>query len=79
LLHALDRRSFDVARFLIEHGADVNMSNRGGTPLHVAISQHAHELVQLLIDRGAEVCFDTVVERSGTSSLYVASSKAQCR
>lgn len=48
------------------------MSNRGGTPLHVAISQHAHELVQLLIDRGAEVGART---SSNETSLHSAAEK----
>ena len=46
----------DIARYLIEHGADVSAANRdGNTPLHTAAFLGRTEMVKLLIDKGASV------------------------
>ncbi len=46
----------DIARYLIEHGADVSATNRdGNTPLHTAAFLGRTEMVKLLIDKGASV------------------------
>jgi ankyrin repeat protein len=46
--------SVDVARLLVEAGADVNASAAGGyTPLHLAASQGSREIVALLLESGA--------------------------
>ncbi len=57
LLHvAAFANSTDVARWLIEQGADVNCLNPVGiTPLHIAAFQNSWETADLLISRGARL------------------------
>jgi len=46
----------DIARYLLEHGADVSAANRdGNTPLHTAAFLGRTEMLKLLIDKGASV------------------------
>jgi len=46
----------DMARCLLEHGADPNAEdNNGFRPLHDAVSSHSHEVAQMLIMAGAYV------------------------
>ena len=46
----------EIAKFLIEKGADVNMKNRdGSTPLHGAAFLGRTEIAELLIQKGADV------------------------
>ena len=46
----------EIAKFLIEKGADVNMKNRdGSTPLHSAAFLGRAEIAELLIQKGADV------------------------
>jgi ankyrin repeat protein len=56
LIAACNRAHYDVAKFLLDRGADVNSANRNGwTPLMGAASGGDKNLVRLLIDRGADV------------------------
>lgn len=53
-LCAVSMRHHDVARFLIDLGADVNAVDRGGqTPLHLAIKAELPEITKWLLERGA--------------------------
>ena len=46
----------EIAKFLIEKGADVNTKSRdGSTPLHSAAFLGHTEIAELLIQKGAEV------------------------
>lgn len=50
--------SLDVARLLLEHGADVNArisDGSGRTPLHVAAESNRAEVVRVLLEHGANV------------------------
>lgn len=48
------RGQWDVAKFLIEKGADLNaVGGDGGTPLNWAVHNDNVEMIKLLVDRGA--------------------------
>ena len=56
LLFAAREGYLDMARFLLESRADVNLSSANGTgPLVVAISNNHIELAMMLVDKGADV------------------------
>ena len=55
LLHALGNRSTEAARILLKAKADVNtLSERDGTPLHLAASYWQPEIIPALLDAGAD-------------------------
>jgi len=56
-LHLAAEHGFlDVARLLLEHGADVNAIGKSGwTPLHVAAVNGRMAIVRLLLEHGADV------------------------
>lgn len=54
----VDRKRLELARLLLEHGADVNMAIKGTTDqplLLFAIANGAKEMVELLLEHGADV------------------------
>lgn len=53
LLVAIDSGHEGMARFLVEHGADVNQHGAGRAPLHSAVQRQMPDLVRLLLARGA--------------------------
>jgi ankyrin repeat protein len=56
LMAAVERGNIDVARFMLEHGADVNNRNgHGNTALIIAAQRLDVEMMELLIQRGADV------------------------
>src|SRR5262245_34733122 len=81
LLAALYGRRTDVARLLLDHGADVN-AKRGGkdwpragwTALHYCAGYGFAELIQPLIERGAEI---SAVDDEGKTPLQVAEESGQ--
>ncbi len=56
LLFAAREGSLDMARFLIESRADINLASANGTgPLVVAITNNHIELAMMLVEKGADV------------------------
>ena len=66
--------ALDVAKLLVEHGANVNANEawRGQTALMWAVDGNFPELTQFLIDKGADVNVRAVGERLGLAD-HVAS------
>ena len=55
MLFAIDSEKIERSKFLIERGADVNVrDNKGETPLLKEVLSGERELVQYLLDRGAD-------------------------
>ncbi|MEM2790511.1 MAG: ankyrin repeat domain-containing protein, partial [Thermofilaceae archaeon] len=53
---AVFRGHLEVARFLVENGADVNARNIDGmTPLHLAVFRGHLEVARFLVEKGADV------------------------
>lgn len=56
LMEVVLEKRLDLAKILLEHGADPNLADRdGATALHFAAQSHQPELTQLLLDKGAQV------------------------
>ena len=61
LLNAVKKGEIEAAKQAIADGADVNgegeygMTPMEGTPLHLAVSQDRHEIIELIIAKGANV------------------------
>ena len=71
LVTAVTKQDTQTARALLAEGVDVNApAVDGSTALHWAVHRGAHELVDLLIDAGADV---TVANRYGVRPLSLAS------
>ena len=69
----------DVARLLLEHGADVNAqtfsssgSTRVGTPLHVTMQYNRAEVARVLLEHGANV---NAEDGQGRTPFQIASAK----
>ncbi len=60
---AAELGSLEVAKFLIENGADVNANGENGsTPLHQAVLKHNTNIVTLLISKKADVNAQTTAK-----------------
>jgi ankyrin repeat protein len=69
-LHNVPQSLPDVARLLLEHGADVNARNRSSwTPLHVAAKNGRVEVAHVLLKHGADV---NARRNDGSTPLHVA-------
>ncbi|CAF1618696.1 unnamed protein product, partial [Adineta ricciae] len=75
LIVAAESGSFDILRLLVEAGLDVNYKiegkgeTAGRTPLFCACAKGFQDIVEYLIDRGADV---NGTEKSGLSCLHIA-------
>lgn len=70
LIQALEDGKFDIARMLLDAGADVNRHKDGRTtPLMAAVAAGQDDLVRALIDKGAEV---NVRTDDGRTALSIA-------
>ena len=56
ICNTLNENYLNTIRFLLDHGADVNMENNdNSTPLHVASYYGSVKATQLLLDHGANI------------------------
>lgn len=56
LLYAAKHDQQEVAKVLLENGADSSSEDNGGvTPLHKAIQNYSIHMLQLLADQGADI------------------------
>lgn len=69
LHHSISHRQLELAKLLIDHGADVNRSEcyNDHTPLHIATFYGYMDGVRLLVERGAII---GVRSRCGDTPLY---------
>eukprot|EP00667_Euglena_gracilis_P003737 EG_transcript_3750 len=80
LINAIRNRHFDVARLLIEVGADVNKGDKHKeTPLHLAVNAGEEKYVQLLLEEGFDKRLDPTTRlnlcaknRNGATPLDIA-------
>lgn len=64
---------FDIAKLLIEHGADINTKQMHGvTPLHSAAHNGQEKLAKFLIDNGADI---NAKMDNGNTPLFMANEK----
>ena len=66
---AIYRNNNQVAKFLIENGADINGNSKMGTPLMAAIVKGNTEAAKLLIENKADV---NAADENGTTALIYA-------
>ena len=70
LLNAIQNNSYNVVKYLVEQGADVNdVDDCGNTPLHVAVDDNKFVWVKYLVEHGADI---NVMDESGYTPLYSA-------
>lgn len=69
LILACYRGNTEVARYLINKGADVNYNNAMGTPLMAAVVKNNIEIANLLLDKNVNVDH---VDANGTTALIYA-------
>ena len=63
----------DVARLLLDNGAEVDRAQKdGATPLHIACQNGHVEAVRLLLDNGAAVDRVDRADKYGVTPLYIA-------
>ena len=61
----------DIVKLLINGGAHLNKQNdRGWTPLHMAVRRGQREMVEVLLEMGADP--NIVSQRNGLTSLFLA-------
>ncbi|KAM0921248.1 hypothetical protein ACQ4PT_007123 [Festuca glaucescens] len=73
-LHAATLRdSYDIAKLLLDNGADVNAVCQNGTVLHIAVENGISDaLVKLLLDKGVD---PNTINISGFTPLHLAAMK----
>lgn len=69
LVLATYRGNNEVARFLIENGADINGSGNYGSPLMAGVVKGNLEIVQLLLEHKADT---SIADQSGNTALIYA-------
>ena len=54
LMFALEHKQDDIAKLLIESGANINCTSNFKTPLHIAIERNDYMLTKYLLEKGAD-------------------------
>jgi len=68
VLHAVEWRSLDDLKMLLDRGADINELNiMGQTPLHIAAANGRVDIVKELLKRGADY---TITDKDGETFFY---------
>ena len=74
LIAATAQKQFDMVKFLVGHGADVNECNYLGSPLNAAMYVGNYDIVKYLIDNGADV---NLAAEDGTNPIVIAAKTGQ--
>ncbi|MEL6320619.1 MAG: ankyrin repeat domain-containing protein [Cyanobacteria bacterium J06626_14] len=69
---ALEEGLPDLARQALEHGVDPSLGNKRGSPLALATGREDAEMVQLLLDRGADVTYAWTISDKYENALTLA-------
>ena len=70
LMLAAEYGFLDIARLLIEKGADINIKNKDGNTVLMIASKEGHiEIVNLLIEKGADI---NITNKDGNTALMIA-------
>jgi len=69
---ALEEGLPDLARQALEHGVDPSLGNKRGSPLAIATSKEDAEMVQLLLDRGADITYTWIISDKPGNALTLA-------
>ena len=65
LFIAVQKEYEEIAKYLIDHGADVNKPNNDGvTPLHLAAATGQEAMVKYLVEKGANVNSQSAAEKT---------------
>jgi len=72
LLHLFaGRNRIDIVKYLLDHGADLTITNLlGQTPLHIAVRGQHYHMVVYLIERGANIDAQTLYQSN--TPLHIA-------
>jgi ankyrin repeat protein len=70
LMQAVESNRYDIAVFLLEHGADIRASKNGWTSLHIAAYLNYPDIALLLLKKGAD---PNSRNKSGNTPLHIAS------
>lgn len=73
LIHAIQKMdNDDIANLLIDHGADIHLSPNGVSPLYVAVQSNKLQIVERLIEMGADPNIPEMHSGHNISPLYMA-------
>jgi ankyrin repeat protein len=68
-MYSRSPEGLDIARELINRGADINLYRKGTTPLHVAARIRNKEMVKLLLEKGANLNIQDEFRRTASDIM----------